>query len=200
MRTKHLLLALFILVANALYSQFFVEGFAKFSTPSNSIFSSDEKVELIDFSENPFTVSRSDLFTAIANPQFGGGASMKYFKNNWATSLQIGYVEYKSATPLLRLSSFQVVVAGDYYFSDGPLSPYVGAQVGMFSFAAQFIENYVLAQDLTETHFGLGPRLGLRYSPSDSPWGILFHTCYVFEREFPFVDIGLGIEYDLGDF
>lgn len=200
MRTKHILLALFVFGTNALYSQFFVEGFAKYSMPSNAIFKSDQTVDLIDFSGNPFTVSESDLFTAIANPQFGGGAAIKYFKNNWATSLEIGYVEYKSATPLLRVSSFQVVVAGDYYFLDGPLRPYVGAQLGMFSFSAQFIQNYVLAQDLTETRFGLGPRAGLRYSPDSTPWGVMLHTSYVFEREFPFVEVGLGIEYDLGDF
>jgi len=190
-------------LAGSVNAQFFIEGYAKYSIPSNSIAASDNLVELVDFDGNPFFVKEKDLFTALADPQWGGGVALRYSKNNLSVGLDLSYVEYKSGTPLLRLSSFQIATSADYYWNLGNFHPYVGAELGMFSFSAQFIQTddgADLAQDLTKTRFGMGPRLGLAYSIGDTPWGVRFGSRYVFNLDFPFVETTIGIEYDLGEF
>lgn len=192
-----------ILFTSTMSAQFYVGGYTKYSIPSNSIAASDNLVELVDFDGNTFYVKEKDLFTALAKPQWGGGIGLRYSKDNLSVGLDLSYVEYKSGTPLLRLSSFQIATTVDYYWEFGNFHPYVGGELGMFSFSAQFIkteEGSQLAQDLTKTRFGMGPRAGVSYNIGDSPWGIRLGGRYVFNVDFPFAEATIGVEYNLGDF
>lgn len=128
---------------------------------------------------------------------------LRYAKNNLSVGLDISYVEYKSGTPLLRLSSFHMSTSVEYYWNFGNWHTYAGGELGMFAFSAQFIETDEgdqLAQDLTNTRFGMGPRAGVVYTFGDSPWGVRLGGRYVFNIDFPFAEATLGIEYNLGDF
>jgi opacity protein-like surface antigen len=200
---KYIVLVIGVLFATSVNAQFFVEGYAKYSIPSNSIAASDDLVELVDFDGNSFFVKEKDLFTALADPQWGGGVALRYAKNNLSVGLDLSYVEYKSGTPLLRISSFQIATTADYYWDLGGFHPYVGGELGMFSFSAQFVqteEGDQLAQDLTKTRFGVGPRAGFVYNLGDTPWGIRLGGRYVFNIDFPFAEATIGVEYNLGDF
>ena len=196
---KFIYIFFFLTITFTVSSQVCIEGFILYSIPMTDWMSSGNKVIAIE-GYDPVTIPESDLFTTLANPQFGGGINLRYVKEKLVIGMEISYVEYKPATNLLRASMFRLGPIIEYhFFSGGKFHPYLGGEWGLQQSIVFYNGDIIDAPKLAETHVGVGPRAGIVYL-FNPKWALRVGVKYIYLNKLPYLDITAGIALNIGDF
>ena len=115
-------------------------------------------------------------FGDIAKTGFGVDVVGKYMLNdNMAVGLNVGYIsfgKYEVAGVATYESSMMPITAlYEYYFGTEGFVPYVGADLGMYSYTAKSTINLPFLGETevkaTKSYFGFAPKVGVLYDLND---------------------------------
>ena len=195
---RYIYIIAFVLFSIMGHSQIWLEGFALYSSPMQDGASSSTRDIRID--DNIYTLQNKCLFRTFAESSFGGGIHFRYVKNQLIVGMQIEYVEYQPATPLLRMTMFRLGPTVEYFFlPKGKIHPYVGGEVGIQQPKVFYNGEIINRGQLSATYIGVGARGGVAYDLSQK-FAVRLGLKYVYLRDLPYLDVSLGIAYNFGDF
>jgi outer membrane protein W len=102
-------------------------------------------------------------FSDGANMGFGINLNGKYmFKENMAVGLNLGYNRFGAEISDVSFSMIPVTGLFEYHFGGDAIKPYVGADLGIYSFGVKWKFDGESSSD-SELHFGLSPVVGILY-------------------------------------
>jgi outer membrane protein W len=113
-------------------------------------------------------------FSDIAKTGFGFNAMGTYsLDDNMAVGLNIGYnqfgkveIPFFEETETITYSMIPITGLFHYYFSNGTLRPFAGADLGLYSMGAKVKFMGVETSD-SKTYFGFAPTVGAMYELND---------------------------------
>ncbi len=102
-------------------------------------------------------------FGDFADMGFGINLNGKYmFKENMAVGLNLGYNRFGAEISDMSFSMIPVTGLFEYHFGGDVVKPYVGADLGIYSYGTKFKYEGVTESD-SELCFGFGPVAGILY-------------------------------------
>ena len=102
-------------------------------------------------------------FGDFADMGFGINLNGKYmFKENMAVGLNLGYNRFAGEISDMSFSMIPVTGLFEYHFGGDVVKPYVGADLGIYSFGGK-IKYEGVTESSSELYFGFGPVAGILY-------------------------------------
>ena len=180
------------------HAQFWVEAFGLYSFPQNDPFASGTTSIVID--DETYVLDNQTLFTTFSEPSFGIGINARYAKKQLVVGMELSYVEYNPKTILLRTTMFRIGPTVEYFFLPGSkLMPYIGGEIGIQQ-SKVFFNGEVLNQgQLSEFDLGIGARAGAAFLITQKV-SIRLGGKLLYRTNSPYLDLTLGVSYNLGDF
>lgn len=196
---KYIFLILFTVISACLSAQVWIEGFTMYSVPMSDWAASGSRTFNAE-GQDPVTVSNKEIFKYFADPQFGAGINLHYSKNNLTVGMEIGFVGYKPATDYLSVNNFRIGPIIEYFFKNNSrFQPYIGGEFGIQQTTIQYSTELLGLPKYSDTYFGIGPRAGLVFMFTRKS-ALRIGAKYVYLDTMPYLDISVGIGFNLGDF